>query len=353
MWDTDDPFLHRLTLTIKGTGIDDQFSVPQFGFREFWAAARDLFLNGNLIRLRPGEASGASNLAAIRADLSRRLAQGPNILEIWPQDSSERGYTRFWSHYATEASKAGMVLMMPTVKLNAFFNRGDEPFRQWTDLDPRWLGRSDVPPMHEYQARDWTKLEQANAALKELDPTRLIMHHQGGPRSEIFASNTYLLWTALQEREEWPRSWADRTREGSLPFCAIEFGTPLDCSFFRNRNGFGNAYSSEVLMTEFSAIYLGPAAYEMESAAYRQELLVKNLATSDPPRWPVRQNPPAMVTARAFQEIQRLFQRNSMRSWRTLGVSGGMVPWNEGFAHRNKSFEEVPAASSPTKLGGN
>ena len=154
--------------------------------------------------------------------------------------------------------------------------------------------------------------------MKAIDPTRLIMHHQGGPRGDIAASNTYLLWAPLQEREEWPRAWADRTQDHVMPFSAIEFGTPFDCSFFRNRNGFGNAYSSEAWMTEFAAIYLGPAAYEMESETYRQELLVKNYQGTDPvtgaPRWTLRQNPAAMVAATAFQEIQRLFQRNTQRS---------------------------------------
>ncbi len=385
LWDTDDPYLHRLEVTVTGVGIDDQLMVPRFGFREFWVEGRDLFLNGSLIRLRPTEASSASNLAAIRADLARRMQQGNNILEIWPQDSRERGYTHFRQIYAAEASKAGMLLMMPTVKLNEFFNRGDEKFREWidlarrdwrdyinepsvvvmvpsgnsqwlaADLNPRWLGRADTPPIHEYQERDWKKMDEANAALKTIDPTRLIMHHQGGPRGDISASNTYLLWAPLQEREEWPSAWADRSQTSVMPFSAIEFGTPLDCSFFRNRNGFGNAYSSEALMTEFAAIYLGPDAYEMESDTYRQELLVKNYQGKDPvsgaARWPLRQNPPAMVTAPAFQEIQRLFQRNTLRTWRTWGLSGGTVPWNEGFSHRPKSYEETAGIQTPGDRG--
>ena len=82
---------------------------------------------------------------------------------------------------------------------------------------------------------------------------------------------------------------------------------------------------------------------------------MKNYQGTDPvtgaPRWTLRQNPAAMVAAPAFQEIQRLFQRNTQRSWRTWGLSGGTVPWNEGFAHRRKSHDEMAGVQTPGDRG--
>ncbi|MCZ0902336.1 hypothetical protein ON021_20760, partial [Microcoleus sp. HI-ES] len=37
-----------------------------------------------------------------------------------------------------------------------------------------------------------------------------------------------------------------------------------------------------------------------------------------------------MDFAPAFQKLQQLFSTNTWRSWRTFGMSGGMIPWNDG-----------------------
>ena len=78
---------------------------------------------------------------------------------------------------------------------------------------------------------------------------------------DISATNHYLNFIPLQEREEWMSYWA---QQGNLPYIAVEFGTPLTCSFMRGHmnGGFwgvepGGAMVSEPQVTEFSAIYLG------------------------------------------------------------------------------------------------
>ena len=140
LWDTDNPFLYQLTLQVKGLGIEDEVVVPQFGFREFWTEGRDLFMNDSLIRLRPGESSAASNVEAIRADFARRRHQGCNILEVWPQSTNERGYTHFHNLYAQIASQEGMLLMMPTAKLNDFFSKRQEGLTPWIkEVQRKWL----------------------------------------------------------------------------------------------------------------------------------------------------------------------------------------------------------------------
>ena len=54
-------------------------------------------------------------------------------------------------------------------------------------------------------------IAEASGLLQQMDPTRPIMQHQGGPRTDICASNTYLNYLPLQEREKYPRAMMDRS----------------------------------------------------------------------------------------------------------------------------------------------
>jgi hypothetical protein len=86
-------------LRVEGAGIRDEY--PQrFGFREFWIAGRDLFLNGVPIRLRPqtmpqewSDVSGDS--AAINGVIKGLRLSGFNIGEMWPGSSERRGQHHF------------------------------------------------------------------------------------------------------------------------------------------------------------------------------------------------------------------------------------------------------------------
>ena len=159
--------------------------------------------------------------------------------------------------------------------------------------------------------------------IRKLDPTRPITSHHGGAVGDFQTCNTYLCLTPLQEREEWPSAWA---ATGDKPFMAVEFGTPLSTSFERGRGSYGAARNSEPLVTEYCGIYLGAEAYGLERKEYRDMIASafrKEQEYGWTGGWVLDGHP-------AHQKVQALFDRNTWRSWRTYGITGGMVPWEWG-----------------------
>ena len=140
----------------------------------------------------------------------------------------------------------------------------------------------------------------------------------------------------LQEREEWLNNYIQK---GDMPYMAVEFGLPMACpTFQRGRNGYGNATMSEPLVTEFSAIYLGPEAYKLEADDYRASIATK---FDHKHSWSSYHNSPLTDQAPAFQQLEALFIRNTWRSWRATGITGGMIPWGL----QNQVFK--PAKGAP------
>lgn len=155
----------------------------------------------------------------------------------------------------------------------------------------------------------------------------------------------YLNLIPLQEREEWLSDWV---RRGDLPFMAIEFGTPFHATFLRGRNGFGDAIFTEPLATEFAAIYLGAEAYSTETAAYRDRIARTLVGGQRYSSWHGAREPMELP---AFQELQALYIRNTWRSWRTWGISGGMVPWElePQCWRRDNAIAEQPVHIPPSE----
>lgn len=387
LWDLGKPNLYTLKLTASGSGIADEY--PQvFGFREFWIEGRKFFLNGTEIRLRPvhshaeaewGSAHGTP--AAVDAVLDGCVWAGYNIMEIWPWDHYARGTAHWRDIWYERADRKGFLVMgvalsmadqaalwkqpnwetpgvkrewqrgmraemeryrnHPSVVIWAtsanFFGHGD-------DQNPRRIGNKKAGWLagDEGWERNARNGEEAVAMIKEEDPTRPVLVHQGGPAGEIYALNSYLNMIPLQEREEWYAEWA---RTGDMPYVVIEGGTPLHCTFMRKRNGGGwgggdGATFSEPLMTEFCAIYLGREAYGLERDDYRRDVtgLFKEGTF-----WGNWQGRYSLEQSPAAQKILRLFGTNSFRSWRTEGMTGGFVPWNDGhgWTHRYPKENET------------
>ena len=81
-------------------------------------------------------------------------------------------------------------------------------------------------------------------------------------------------------------------------------------------------------MTEYCAIYLGPEAYALETDRYRGMIAKSFRGGQTYSGWPQE---PLLVYAPAHQKLQALFIRNTYRSWRMWGISGGMTPWDTGW----------------------
>jgi beta-galactosidase len=168
-----------------------------------------------------------------------------------------------------------------------------------------------------------------NCRDEEIDPTRPIFIHNGGPGGDIYTVNHYLNFIPLQEREEWLIEYVTK---GDMPLWYVEFGTPLYSSFMRGRNGYGNTTASEPFVSEYSAIYFGADAYRNQSEAYLREMASQFVKDQQYRGWHANR---ILTSSPNFLMMQELFIRNTWRSWRTMGITGGMVPWDDGYTEIN------------------
>ena len=191
------------------------------------------------------------------------------------------------------------------------------------DQDPRYVGKN-----REIADAGWKEraavAREANAALRKLDPTRPVLNHAGSSVGDIYNINAYLNFIPLQEREEWLSEWSTN---GDMPLLCVEFGTPWKYSFLRGRWGM-QAGRSEPLVTEHCATYLGTDAYALETPDYRRAIRTKFQGGMAYGEW---DQDPVVDFCPAYQQLQALFNRNTYRSWRTWGISGGMIPWDYGY----------------------
>jgi beta-galactosidase len=344
LWDVGQPNLYTLRLKVRGAGLDDEFD-QRFGFREFWVEGRRFFLNGTEIRLRQGcfyygprpqvgenfwemgnprvdargdasdsepdldDADRKGYLAAEYILNANRSVTGPGGRLVWEQNR-QRALERavLWMrHYRNHPS---VVIWI------AGFNFFGSP----VDEDPRHLGRHGWDLDKERWQRILAAGRELFAGLRQLDPTRAYYSHAGAYTGDVYTVNCYLDLIPLQEREEWLSDWA---ASGEMPLSMVEFGTPMDCTFRRGRDGFTSNITSEPLLTEFSAIYFGREAYAAEEPQYRSFLrdLFRGgmLYNSSENRLDDFAN---------MHMVQRLYRTNTWRSWRTAGLAGGLRTWS-------------------------
>jgi beta-galactosidase len=366
-WDFAQPNLYTLLLEAKGAGIDDAYS-QEFGFRECWIEGRTIMLNGTPFRLRPNEGFPETGmLSATDSAMDGWMSAGFNIIYMWPTDQYQRGLPTVRPFICERADRKGLPVMAPALSAQEIVNKDSNEWTKpevrgewerrmaaemkryrnhpsvliWSttpvfgngdDQDPRRIGRR-------YDDPEWAGVSTKPCActwqehmkrgnemcqiMKKHDPTRPILTHTGGPVSDIYTANNYLDLIPLQEREEWLSAWA---MNGTMPYSGIEFGTPLHVTMNRGRSGFGEAQATEPWMTEFCAIYQGSAAYSTETAEYRAEIAAKFQKQQSYSGW---QGNSQLNFAPAFQELERLFVTNTWRSWRTMGITAGMVPWSQ------------------------
>ncbi len=144
--------------------------------------------------------------------------------------------------------------------------------------------------------------------------SRPVYHHACGNFGDIFTLNCYIGPTSpLQERSEWPSRWAEKR---PFPLMACEHGLMLVPYWFRPRQfPLSVVYSDEPIFDEITAQYFGPEAYSLISP----ELF--DLYDID--RKPRGTRLRALIKHHAgYQRVKSLFARESLRAWRTYGMSG-------------------------------
>ncbi|MCS7008527.1 MAG: hypothetical protein NZL93_01155, partial [Chthoniobacterales bacterium] len=373
LWDYKAPNLYDLEIKLNGEVINDIFR-ERFGFREWKIEGRKVFLNG--IEYRPQVANiGDSNffpygnVEAAQAEVELLLNRNIGLAWMWPENYFLRGRP-FWQKNLVEAAdQKGLPMVGNLIRLNEYMR--DANFRDiwankkdawqkavtqvWREFRNHpsivgWILSGNVGPRHQDQnpvyigRRGWHDLpelqglREAQAFFKNLDPTRFILFGAAAYEGDIYSAMTYLNFTPLQEREEWLSDWV---RNGEMPYVAIEFGTPLNSSFMRGRKGFRDSGETEPLIAEFSAIYLGPQAYKLESQRYRRQIRTKYLSGE---KFQSFNFDEAFETDPAFQAIQELFIRNTWRSWRAHNSGWvGMIAWHTpNFYRPNPRVPDVP-----------
>ena len=369
LWDIDSPTLYNLEVSIsKDEKLFDSFK-DRFGFREFEISGKDFLLNGKKIHLQPlhcfweGDVGGSRT--AIANSIDSMMRNNFNTMELWPWEQSARGATHCRPTWAKIADEKGFLMFYPANGLDEGVWRGKwmskydwsnpntvkkwykttiaqwKPIRNcpsvvaFMTMPNRFSVRQDQSPMvignraRLQGSADWLdNTLEANKILlklKSIDSTRPIASHDGGNVGDFHGMNHYLDFIPLQEREEWLSQWS---ATGTMPYMAIEFGTPFICNFQRDRSNPYRAWCSEPLLTEYCAAYFGDYAYENESQAYRDMIAkehVKDLL------WKKLVNLVPFEFAKNNAEFQALFIKNTWRSWRTYGISGGMVPWRDSY----------------------
>jgi beta-galactosidase len=364
LWDFKQPNLYTLRLTAKGAGLDDE-PVAKFGFRETWIEGRQVFLNGTPFRMRPFLLGGSPMGAGDSLDEAFEL--GYNFGENWPEDIESRSSAVRFTDWFEAADRRGMPIsgIMPhagwmgnninnaarQAAYRAATERNMRRYRNHPSIimwgtsgnmmgayrDPGYVGT--IEKSRKAEALKGTPTssaiplgELAVSIIKSFDPTRPVFIHNGGSAGDIYTLNHYLNFIPLQEREEWLSHYVVY---GQMPLAYVEFGTPVNISLMRGRNGFQKAYVSESWLTEFASIYLGNDAYKLETADYRKQSADRFIKDQDY-QW--AQGMSSRDYAPSWMQLQDLFITNTWRSWRTMGMTGGMVPWDRGYAKLNGKF---------------
>ncbi len=353
LWDVDHPNLYTLRLKVIGAGLDDEYD-QKFGFREFWIEGREFYLNGTVIHLRQPN-FGNGPFGAVGDDFSEfgtwnvdtrgdNSDAGPQLdradhigylAAVFILDANK--YVRnssgniIWKQEQQHALERAAVWMRhyrnhPSVVM---WIAGRNLFMNPVNLDPRHVGRYGWNQSDQLWQHLTVAAHEMFAGLKKLDPTRVYFSHEGTYTGDVYSMNCYLDFLPLQEREDWLSAWA---KSGEMPITMTEFGTPMDCTFRRGRDGFENNITTEPLLTEYAAIYFGIDAYASEGSKYRQYL--HNLFLSG---MLYKSSVDQLDQFPDMDKIQQLYRVNTWRSWRTAGLPGGLRTWS----HMADALKEV------------
>ena len=356
LWDIDNPHLYTLEVRMTTPRGTDSLR-DRFGFREFRISGRDFLLNEKKIRLHPtflGYAGGTAEI--LKHVFTMKRNAGFNAVEVLMNHRFDQyGSADFRKEQAAAADEFGMLHLMPTADFGdvpyghpipvEVANEWEKDFvKEWkilrnhpsivsfvagfnrfsTELQrsPLCLGngkRLSAPYGHEKKRTD--SGNRIMTIMKKYDSTRPMTSHDSSGVGDYHTSNIYLNFIPLQERDEW---LSEYVKTGDRPYLAVEFGCPLTYSFMRGRVA-GELYSSEPLVTEWCAIYLGTDAFRREDDSYRSDipdLLKPTLYTG----WTIL---PKMHNYAIVQDLLVLFIQSTFRCWRTYGLSGGIVPWGD------------------------
>jgi beta-galactosidase len=337
-WELEQPYLYKARVKLVKEGQPtDHFKDVSFGFREIWAAGKDIYMNGHLSRWRLTDLYGAN-----KNGLSFYRQIGYNVGQIQPHSNLWWGPNTetplLDEEMLDEMDRIGMGCTVPApsvTKIRAALLNNPQAQKDYADevayylkyyrnhpcifawvvamnssnpkenIWPATMGKRDT--VYKGQAK---VIDLACSIVKRTDSTRFTFSHADGSVGDISSANVYLNFVPLQEREEWPMEWA---KNGNMPYSAIEFGPPYWNNFWK-----GNQF----LLTEYLAMYQGDKAYQKEQPHALADNINKSLQPGGT-TWEQLD----FSDYPSFWDFQRLFTRNTNRAWRSWGVNAGWLYW--------------------------
>jgi len=370
LWDLHTPqntYELQVSLLDAGGKALDTAQPVRFGFREFWIAGRDFYLNGTRIFLSAVPFDNAQIGAALasyegaKESLLRLKSFGINFVythnygcepgshlsfaEIlraaddvgmlvsfsqphfshydWkaPDADQNNGYARHAEFYVRAAQNHPSVV---------FYSMSHNATGYNEDMNPDMIDGIQDP--RDQWARNNSKLAlRAEAIVKRFDPGRIVYHHASGNLGPMHDSNFYPNWAPIQELSDWFEHWAT---QGVKPVFTCEYGAPFTWDWtmyrgwYKGERSFGNARVPwEFCFAEWNSQFLGDRAFqisEMEKANLRWES--KQFRAGN--LW-YRWDYPYEVGSKVFDDRHAVFAMylsDNWRAFRTWGMSANS-PW--------------------------
>lgn len=347
-WCIEDPFLYRLTVRLtSGDETVDEMPPQEFGFREVTQRDGDLLLNGKPLHLRGHQIDFGWGDQMPRV-LELKDA-GMNCMELsGPIRNDWYAGTPYQQQAFEEtlryADRRGLIAVpvLPDAAVirerifeprvaELYARRVDKHIRRWGNhpslgmwfmhfnlafyywaMAPDKVGAGYKPTDAAFAAKERFMLE-AQRIARQYDG-RPIYHHSCGAVGDIFTINCYIGPNApLQEREEWPSAWA---QNHSFPLVACEHCCFLIPYWFRPRQfPLSVVYAGEPIFDEICAMFQGNRAYEELTPEVFDRYDIGVTPRGDRVRTLIRMH-------RGYQQVKSQVARQSLRAWRTWGVSG-------------------------------
>ena len=393
LWDVHTPEnLYDVTVTLLederdrvGRVLDETLPI-RFGFREFRADGRDLYLNGKRIHLRAllsrniNRAADVACRARCRETCRRLKDYGFNFL-ITANYHFQPGTVGYMDGLFAAADETGVLASFSLPHFRDFDSKLDRPEQaaryralcEWLirrvrhhpsvvmyamshnatgykgDQNPLRIDgvfRPDDPALGGGPNRNRAQARLAAKIARDLDPTRPVYHHQSGNLGDLYTINIYLNWAPKQERSDWLEHWAT---EGTKPLFFVEWGLPHVSSWssYRGPNFIWRSEEYQSIWdAEYNAAYLGDAAYEPTPQRIRSREWEEELwGRGRPFHWG--------QLIRYFRDdeqhhvrMKALFADDNWRCLRTWGVSA-MLPWDQGNLWRRSADYRAQPADVP------
>lgn len=383
LWDTDTPenlYTARLRLKAADGTLLDAFLPQDFGFREFWIEGRNFMLNGSVIHLRSlcssamRDGADHSSAAATRRYAERAKQNGFNHLIAYNYFFTP-GMVGYQDDFYLQSSRAGVLTSLTLPHIKDFewdLRKNEQRYRQmaeylirrfqnvpgivlyavnhnatgyYGDQNPQKIDGvySPDPFMKKANAVDYKNRRQALLSaelIRQLDPSRLVYHHESGNLGEIFSINCYLNWVPAQERSDWFEHWQ---QHGVKPLMLVEWGNPHIASWssYRGPDFIWRVRSVQCMwFNEYNAAILGEKAYR---SSRLKEIRYKRQSRLCAGNRPVQYGEIGGFSANedGDEVIAAMIEKN-YRDMRARGVSA-LLPWDQGkfWQCRNEVAEQL------------